>query len=463
VESGVLVMDAEGWAPSALRPRSCKFYALKSTWTKPTTVLEQATNNRCLLPRLDAAESPDGRRSRENRPAHGDDLAVRLIAKRDAALAQYRATEEELQRAREGLSRETRARVTVQGHTKDLLDQVRALGVNLQSELGRIRNQQIQLRELRSQLKALQNPHAKQRDRAPPVSKVDGGNQKHVTKREGLGEPSSRKKSSNVAASTVPNHDLSDAPTANPTVATSLNPAIMVEPNTHHSTGDTRVLDNVDIKFDGHLAELQMARGSLTHGNSTALLDEEEYFEADIELLRLNGVSLARMQHPSGCEVCVDLRDGFVSSWHLLEEGIATAKVALDDMVLLWPEMLAGPLTPPWRLTLLDDCNNEPSITLSCGGDGTAWWFVHRKWTLGGACLREELLVENLCSSKVVFDVFERAGNARGIERPESSRVCIDGFQRLRPKSHQNPAQEWPSAITLAPGGLWQAKRTWSI
>jgi len=201
----------------------------------------------------------------------------------------------------------------------------------------------------------------------------------------------------------------------------------------------------------------------LAHGNGKTLFDEEDDFEADIELLRPNGISIARMQHPAGCEVCVDLRDGFVSSWHLIQSGVATAVVAVDSMVLLWPEMLAGPLTPPWRLTLLDDSNNEPSMTLSCGGDGAAWWLVHRKWTLGGACLREELTVENLSSSKVVFDVFERAANARGLERPESSRACIDGLQELRPKSHQNPAQEWPSAIMLAPGGLWQAKRTWSI
>jgi len=386
-----------------------------------------------------------------------------LTAKRDAALAQYRTTEEELQKAREGLSRETRARVTVQGHTKELLDKVRALGASLQSELGRIRNQQVQLRELRSQLKALQNPHAKQRDRVLPASKVDGASQQHTTKREGVIEHPSKKKSSNVAASTVSSQDVSDAAKVKPTGATSLNPAMITEPSAHHATGETRVLDNVDTALDGCLAELQMARDNLTHGNAAKLFDEEDDFEADIELLRPNGISIARMQHPSGCEVCVDLRDGFVSSWHLLQCGVATAVVIIDSMVLLWPEMLAGPLTPPWRLTLLDDSNNEPSMTLSCGGDGAAWWIVHRKWTLGGACLREELLVENLSSSKVVFDVFERAGNTRGLERPESSRVCLDGLQELHPKSHQNPAQEWPSAITLAPGGLWQAKRTWSI
>jgi len=257
--------------------------------------------------------------------------------------------------------------------------------------------------------------------------------------------------------------DLPDAPKAKPTGDMSLNPAMKMESNAHHSTGDARVLDNVDTQLDGCLAELQIARDNLTHGNATTLLDDEDDFEADIELLRVNGISIARMQHPAGCEVCVDLRDGFVSSWHLLQSGVATSVVALDSMVLLWPEMLAGPLTPPWRLTLLDDTNNEPSMTLSCGGDGAAWWLVHRKWTLGGAYLREELLVENLSSSKVVFDVFERAGNARGLERPASSRKCIDGLQELRPTSHQKPAQEWPSAISLAPGGLWQAKQTWSI
>jgi len=453
-------MDTEGWVPSALHPPSGNFYSLKSA-----SALEQSTSNhfRGLLPRLGSATCPEGRRHRENGPAQSDDLVARLIAKREAALAQYRATEEELQKAREGLSRETRARVVVQGHTKDLLDKVRALGTSLQSDLGRIRNQQVQLRELRSQLKALQNPHAKQRDKAPSTSRADGGGQRHVSKRESLGEQPSNKKSSEVTPSTEPAQDFSDAPRVKPTVATPPNPATAIESNRDHATGDKTVPDSMDTSLDGCLAELQTAQDHLTHGGATTLLDDEDCFEADIELLRLNGVSIARMQHPVGCEVCVDLRDGFVCSWHLLQGGVATAVVALDSVVLLWPEMIAGPLSPPWRLTLLDDSNNEPSITLTCGGDGAAWWLVHRKWTLGATCLREELLVENLCSSKVVFDVFERASNARGLERPEISRMSIGSLVELHPKSHQNPTQEWPSAITLAPGGLWQAKQTWSI
>merc|ERR1719270_3322611 len=81
----------------------------------------------------------------------------------------------------------------------------------------------------------------------------------------------------------------------------------------------------------------------------------------------------------------------------------------------------------------MDDSNNEPSVALSCGGDGSsALWHLRRKLTLGADCLREQLWVENLAKDGqfLRFEVSEWLRAGAGIHRgadPETLRLGPTG------------------------------------
>merc|ERR1719436_1752328 len=77
---------------------------------------------------------------------------------------------------------------------------------------------------------------------------------------------------------------------------------------------------------------------------------------------------------------------------------------------MLWPRFLEDANAPPWRVTFLDDSNNEPSVTISCGGGSTCkgWpWLVDRTMTLGATSLREDISVTHLLTGEASFEVFE--------------------------------------------------------
>jgi len=179
-------------------------------------------------------------------------------------------------------------------------------------------------------------------------------------------------------------------------------------------------------------------RASPRHGAA----DDDE--EADIEVVRSpNGASLARMRHPSGAEAAVDLRTGEVVSWCTRDGRAAdTAQAAAPRAVQLIRLSLmdgasGGDVSQrsrrAWRLVCLDDSNNEPSVTLACGGDGGQWpWHLRRTLTLTADALREHLAVENLASS-----------GSPGV------------FEARVPGS---PAE----SVSVPPAGCWAATCAWS-
>merc|ERR1740121_1227313 len=72
-------------------------------------------------------------------------------------------------------------------------------------------------------------------------------------------------------------------------------------------------------------------------GQTASRLTGSSLFEdAEIELLRGGTASVARLRHPRGPEVLLDLRGGHVCSWRLADGSSAPA----GSVPLLWPSCL---------------------------------------------------------------------------------------------------------------------------
>lgn len=507
-------MDAVGWSPQPVPPRSSPYYALKSVaFTKVSSQVSKPGGGNSghrhtgggLLPRLvgkvPPADSGDGRVARvvspcdqdgginpANERVGADEALVRLLAKRDAAFLEFQRVEEQLRRAREGLSRETRAHVTADSQTKELLERVRCLGSNLQSQLGHIRSQQLHLKDLRTQAKDLERLHSSmgnsRSEKTARLSAPTSGVESEIQPKGKLPGPQAAKFSS----STTPQVVAADVDTSGwvPTVNAAERPAACV----HHALPDSRAAlaagsqpaSCVDATLEGLLAEMQQVKdaftGALNAGHQTRMANgvqkqllsgdgpqhsrhdkgEEEDEEAEIELLRPNGIPIARLRHPTGSEAFVDLRDGVIYLWLLADVGVATA----GNMLSMWPEMLGGSSTPQWRVTLLEDSNNEPSVTMSCGGDDATWWLVCKKMTLGSTWWCEEVSVENLSSCRASFNVSEKPSTALGLERPLRNLVHLNGAREFVPRRSRAATMEWPLSTTLMPGESWSAKQYWA-
>jgi len=180
--------------------------------------------------------------------------------------------------------------------------------------------------------------------------------------------------------------------------------------------------------------------------------DGDAYEEdAEIELLRPGGLNLARLRHPAGSEALLDLRGGLVSLWRLADGRAAPP----GGVPWLWSQELGGIDDRPWHLALMDDSNNEPSVTLSCGG-GDMWWLARRTLTLGSASVREDVSVENVSGEEATFTVAEEAYDAVVDDAPEQ------GAASFRPVRLKPPGPgPWPTPVVLPPGGCWTASQTW--
>lgn len=205
-----------------------------------------------------------------------------------------------------------------------------------------------------------------------------------------------------------------------------------------------RLMDDVDDEEEAHAGLGQTGLPRSLDAFATSDYEDED---AEIDIIRRSGVApMAVLRHPSGAEATLDLTTSCLSSWRRADGLLAPGAVPL-----MWPSKLVGGdvrpgsapsvLPRPWRLTLLDDSNNEPSVTLSCGGDGSPWpWHLRRELTLGATFLREQLWIEHLASgsAEARFEVRERP-------------------------SEDAPALDTPlESVTLAPGTSWTAMRTWS-
>lgn len=175
--------------------------------------------------------------------------------------------------------------------------------------------------------------------------------------------------------------------------------------------------------------------------------------DAEIEVIRNEGVPMAcmRLRHPCCVEASVNLRTGHLISWHhVSSQGDFVYEKCVP---LMWPSILEQSnfeastsedqeFLRPWRLTQLDDSNNEPSVTLSCGGDGTSWpWHVRRTLTLGAGFLRDSIYVENLLDCCGCSD---------------ASPTAITVWHGVMSDSEVSGL-----AVAIGPGKHWSACKTW--
>jgi len=397
----------------------------------------------CTLPRVGRAEGTAPASNGTEGPSEGGELA-RLRQKREAKLAELQKLEGQLQRSREGLGREARASTSARAEAGVLLERAKGLSLSLQGELGRIRSQQQQLKDLRARVRELQGA-APRTPREPQVHSVEAEMPKTPRTERSAGSgpaPAPASRGSSRGRETLRSGET-----------------LPGQPAAHA----------VDATLEGLLMDVQHVRsvfgGSRPEGRATAAKaglprpgdtprrrsrGEEE--EAEIQLLRPGGVPVARLRHPGGSEALVDLRSGLVCSWRLEGAGEASP----GHLVLLWPRVLDEAGAPPWRVTLLEDSNNEPSVTVSCGGDGHASWLVRRTLTLAAAALHERLTIENLATEEEVsFSVGERAATSTEDAVQELAQAAASAFQP-RATATVEPV------VVVPPGGRWSLGRSWT-
>lgn len=202
-------------------------------------------------------------------------------------------------------------------------------------------------------------------------------------------------------------------------------------------------------------AELELAASGEPMTFPSFPEEDLEDEEADIELIKSNGIVVAKLRHPSGTEALVDLRGGLVYGW--LEKG--DANFTPGGPLLLWPEVLdRQEEVPSWRLNMMDDSNNEPSVTLVCEG-GNFPWKVERTITLGASEIREEVSLTNLSGTEARVQVVERsygevlAGRVSA-EPPGPLASKIPSFRRAGPLQP-------PLSAAVPPGGSWEKEQRW--
>jgi len=425
--------------------------------------------------------------------AHEELLLRQPRARRDAALAEYNRAEEQCRLVAERLAKEHRTRAACEVQTQELRQKADALGDTLKTELSSMHEQQKVLRRLRAQVREMQGLHVPTRtllspsDASAPAASASASVPAPAT---AGGEPAP-----SAVVQTTPPSSAQAVPRAIATCVVAPRPPPGASPPRSRpvtaASGEGGPSQsarfaartslrksepiNVDMTLEGLLAEMQQVKlaftgsrpaaecGSASTGTSMTAAgggklgairgsggasenqrwqDGDE--EAEIEVIRSGGCGpAARMRHPSGAEAFVDLRSGCLRSWQR-DDGLLAGEGSIP---LLWPSILdaAAPqgASPRglWRLTLMDDSNNEPSVTLSCGGDGSAWpWHIRRTLTLGADVLRERLAIESVAEAGSAPVSFEVRDDFAG----DAAASAAAG-----------------EAVSLAPGGRWSASRVW--
>mmetsp|Transcript_45285 Transcript_45285/g.145143 ORF Transcript_45285/g.145143 Transcript_45285/m.145143 type:complete len:498 (+) Transcript_45285:290-1783(+) len=382
--------------------------------------------------------------------AHEELLLRQPRARRDAALAEYHKAEEQCRLVAERLAKEHRTRAACEAQTQELRQKADALGDTLKIELSSMHEQQKVLRRLRAQVREMQGLHVPTRTLSSPSdASAPAASASVPAPATAGGEPAP-----SAVVQTTPPSSAQAAPRAIATCVVAPRPPPGASPPRSRTvtaasgeggpSQSARLAArtslrksepiNVDMTLEGLLAEMQQiklaftgsrpaaecgsassgtfmtaagggklgaTRGSGGASENQRWQDCDE--EAEIEVIRSGGCGpAARMRHPSGAEAFVDLRSGCLRSWQRAD-GLLAGEGSIP---LLWPSILdaAAPqgASPRglWRLTLMDDSNNEPSVTLSCGGDGSAWpWHIRRTLTLGADVLRERLAIESLAEA----------------------------------------------------------------
>lgn len=364
---------------------------------------------------------------------------ARLLRRRDLAVTEHAKVEAQMRKALEKLPQEEalRAEAASQADAQDRL----ALGVSekLKVELRRIHDQAAVLRDLRRQLKDL-DPDKKSQKGAKPLASApwrDAG--------ATAGFASARTTRSPAQPAAKSGQDAAAA----------------------HADGLDSFLENIAAELqqvtqamgcDAPGADESRPQTTQTSGRATG---SSLFEDAEIDLLRCGTASVARLRHPRGPEVLLDLRGGHVCSWRLADGRSAPAR----SVPLLWPSCLGqeGCHQHPWRLAVMDDSNNEPSITVSCGGDST-WWTVRRTLTVTSAGFTDAVHVQNVSDGSAQLTVTEAgpAEDLQGLAREMDAVYTAAELGTFQPRRVSSAAESWPISITLAPKESWSAAQRWA-
>jgi|ERR1712194_366045 len=190
--------------------------------------------------------------------------------------------------------------------------------------------------------------------------------------------------------------------------------------------------------------------------------DDDDLACADtqIDIICPQGLRLARLRHSAGFEACVNLQNGRVHSWFLANSSsaaVGSMNVMEPNLPKLSASLGDSPRGCMWRLLFFDDLNNEPSVTLSCGGDGKTPWEVRRRLTVGAGWLQEDITVENLAAADTPFMVeyMESIEGQSPLTHPVREANCF------RPRLLKAASESWPLDVTLPAGSCWTACHRW--
>eukprot|EP00747_Dinoflagellata_sp_TGD_P196959 gnl/TRDRNA2_/TRDRNA2_67744_c0_seq1.p1 gnl/TRDRNA2_/TRDRNA2_67744_c0~~gnl/TRDRNA2_/TRDRNA2_67744_c0_seq1.p1 ORF type:complete len:569 (-),score=109.92 gnl/TRDRNA2_/TRDRNA2_67744_c0_seq1:17-1651(-) len=426
---------------------------------------------------------------------------ARLVLRRDAALADHKKLDSQLQRVQDRRTEVKKARDAARLATQDLQEQVKKLNEGLKDELLRIYGHQQHLYELKAELEEIQPSEVKFSAAAlkvinAPRPASSGGvgklrdsppttaAQRSRSKERADGDANLRSSAETAAtAQATPKAQIvsaagrrwSDGTVAAAYVA--VKGAIAAGARAVAASEGTLSAANAAPTMLPELKHGQPAGGQDATVDSAAdQAHANELREAEIQLIpaasghRALSASegsvrkVARLRHPEGAEAIVDLRDGAVLCWTLPGGKVIQA----GSVPLLWPEPVAR-ANAPWQVTGMDDSNNEPSVTLTCGADGSFWWRVRRTIALGSTWLREDLVVENLSNRQASFKVLEdsRGAAARRLPKEVEELACVKAARaavaRGAKQCQLHRLQAAPSgALEAVPAsGRWNTTQRW--
>mmetsp|Transcript_4412 Transcript_4412/g.7609 ORF Transcript_4412/g.7609 Transcript_4412/m.7609 type:complete len:515 (-) Transcript_4412:9-1553(-) len=496
-------------APSRPSP----FYALRSLAFVPT---EQhlppiddggpgAPTSARLLPALPTKRELAQQSGKDSQPQPAlsdNEVIANLMKRRDALYSDQQRLDTQLRLVQQRAAQEAKLCQKAERILETQSAKVRPLSTALKVELGRIYEQQRALKNLRAELKELEAGGGAQDslDMANLQSRLAGA----ATARRSMPETAQGSSLASPAASdtgesprrtaTPPKavqtpKDSSSKRSSSRTRQGKASPAPLSARSLRKeqaekakmSTSEEAALgspsvDSALLSVQAEMEKVTMALATADAGaeygagndatkqtiRSRALrmeLDDDE--EADVKLLVSNGISLALLRHPGGSHALVDLRAGLIFAWRL-EDGSACEPGSLPAT---WADIMDEESMPPWRLTLIDDSNNEPSVTLVCGGRGQARWRCQRTITLCGHHIEETLSIDNLTTAAAPVHLQERAYDSVMPSRPHDVLLPQEGKATLiasRLRVDTIPAVEDTGVVHLLEAGAsWACAHRW--
>lgn len=186
-----------------------------------------------------------------------------------------------------------------------------------------------------------------------------------------------------------------------------------------------------------------------------AIAEDDDEDEADIELLKMGGVGVARLRHPAGAEALVDLRVGLVYGW-LARPAVEFTLAGPPNAVAIaagWPPG-GAPLAPcharrlEQRAVCDSDLRRRP-LALARGAD-------HRR--LPEHRSRDDRRREPFCGRGAMRAVPAELRGGPGREAPLRA---ASGGEVDELALHALRGEGGPLAASVPPGGRWTTHAAW--